>query len=204
MSIFFILLLNFAVAILIYIFLRIFIVKYLNNHGFLRETQQKLETIIAEMNGATERNVNLIEDKIKTAKALLESAEQTITRINQAVTDARLQLSQLNHAMTDPRLQLSQSPSPTQMATSQTDAPTQPTGVNQLGASTFYKKATENNEEAEQQIDNIATAHSHSPPPIETISQRIIALHREGLANTLIAKRLGIAISEVEMVTSLI
>ena len=76
------LLVNLGAAALIYILLRRRIDVQYSQKAFLDKIQKEIGQIVTEMNQTTERNIQLLENKLEALKSLSERAQNLITRGN--------------------------------------------------------------------------------------------------------------------------
>ena len=69
------------VNVILWLFLFFYFKKRFSTQEYLREIEDEFERLCTEMNGITDRNITLIEDKISTLKELLETADQHIKTV---------------------------------------------------------------------------------------------------------------------------
>jgi fructose-specific phosphotransferase system component IIB len=68
-----------ACSIILFLILRNMIIKKVNPQALLRDIGREVTSIITELNGTTDRNISLIEDKIKQLDELLLRADKKLS-----------------------------------------------------------------------------------------------------------------------------
>lgn len=130
------------------------------------EIRLDIESIIRDINRATERNLQILEAKIEQLKSVSAQAEKLFTVImkeqqltkNEDIIYKKLEKGSLNYQLAKV-------------------------------------------EEADKKI--ITEEISQEPEKTETIKEKVIAMHRNGIGVELISQNLGIASSEVELIISI-
>ena len=69
------------VNVILWLFLFFYFKKRFSTEEYLREIEDEFERLCTDMNGITDRNITLIENKISTLKELLETADQHIKAV---------------------------------------------------------------------------------------------------------------------------
>lgn len=69
------------VNVILWLFLFFYFKKRFSTQEYLREIEDEFERLCTDMNGITDRNITLIEEKISTLKELLDNADQHIKTV---------------------------------------------------------------------------------------------------------------------------
>lgn len=134
----------------------------------------EVNVLITELNSTTERNITLIEDKILTLKRQIDRAELTLARLSQRRSET-VELKATTYSRPLPR--------PNAVKGEVDGADLGQEGGNAPSSITRQEEA----------------------PPVDsrTVRDRVLKLHVEGVELSVIASRVGISLSEVELIVSL-
>lgn len=151
--------------------------------------REELNLLLIELNQTTDRNITLIEDRITTLKKLIEEADKRIRVLNQE-TSRKVVESTIYNRLGKLRDEVSA-------------AIHTPTNDSQLSNDHARNSETgaDKNSETKETIPFIKLSH-HNVTKNE-IKEKVINLYKQGLDKELIANRLGISLSEVELVIDL-
>jgi len=148
----------------------------------LDEIRREVGAILTEMNQTTERNIELIEDRVSTLKAVLEKADRKLTvlqRESSRQDNAEKLYSRLSRSV---------------------PVTAEPADV-VAGAAPLSQPPTDNGEKRAVQAEAAVREESEDPKP--DLKSEVLRLYRRGIAFERIASRVGTAVSEVELIVSL-
>ncbi|HOT59225.1 MAG TPA: hypothetical protein P5519_03780 [Spirochaetia bacterium] len=184
-----------AIFIVLQVVIFIFIYFYLHH---IRKTlsqnetakiREELNLLLIELNQTTDRNITLIEDRISTLKKLLEEADRKIRVLNQE-TSRKVVESTIYNRLGKLRDDAS--------ASINTQQDVLKVNNDQLESN---NAASDRETEAKEAIPFIKL--SHQSVTKNEIKEKVINLYKQGLDKELIANRLGVSLSEVELVIDL-
>ncbi|MDR2782542.1 MAG: hypothetical protein LBB48_01635 [Treponema sp.] len=188
---------------LFFIYCNAYIRRRTGQERILAEFKEEVSKLIAEIDAATDRDAMLIEDRIKTIKALLDDVDKRILLYDQELAKRRanedvyaelgrkrLVETRINAYTPDLAIQNSEAATPVH------EMSVQPVLKEERGA-----EGDEKGEDGEAQRKEketppaIHSAATEQKPMLEQIAE----LSRAGFSPNLIATRLGMSISEVEL-----
>jgi hypothetical protein len=201
---------------LFFIYCNAYIKRRTGQERILAEFKEEVSKLIAEIDVATDRDATLIEDRIKMIKALLDDVDKRIVLYDQELTKRRaneeayaeLGRKRLVEARVNahaPALApILAAPKPA-IQNSDADSPTHEMSVQAaLKKEQSALSGTEGGEKGED--DKKRRRKREAPPAIHSttmeqkpILEQIAELSRAGFSPNLIATRLGVSISEVEL-----
>ncbi|MDR0399679.1 MAG: hypothetical protein LBH51_01885 [Treponema sp.] len=146
-----------------FIYFHLYIRRRTGRDGVLAACQEEVNRLVAEIDRATDRDAQLVEERIAALRKILEDADRRIALLSRDL-DRRRPGTELYTALAS-RRPGSASPPPAEPPAAPSDT------------------APPRNE----------------PPPVRPLTERVQELSRQGLAAPLIAARLGVSISEVEL-----
>ncbi|MDR0376034.1 MAG: hypothetical protein LBH85_10025 [Treponema sp.] len=189
---------------LFFIYCNAYIRRRTGQEHILAEFKEEVSKLIAEIDAATDRDVTLVEDRIKTIKALLDDLDKRILLYDQELAKRRANeesYAELGRKrLVDARLNAYAQDS----AAPAHDASAQPAlneerraGGGALNGVEGGEKAGDDTERGKEKKAPPAApgAATEQKPALEQIA----ALSRAGFSPNLIATRLGMSISEVEL-----
>jgi hypothetical protein len=162
----------------------------------LVELNDEIERLIRDVNEITNRDTLLVEDRVKTLKALLEDTDRRITLLagevsrRQTQEEVYVELGKLRGPLTEPGHTVPAPPSTTAVPGRAVSPPSAGTGTQRPIPSQTYSP----------RIVRSATPIAPKPPPF---AEQVAGLYRSGFSPDLIAARLGAALSEVELAIAL-
>ncbi len=174
--------------IFIYLYLR-YIKKTLSQHETAK-IREELNLLLIELNQTADRNITLIEDRISTLKKLVEEADKRIRVLNQE-TSRKVVESTIYNRLGKLRDEASAKPN------IQTSEPQ----VNHDRIDNTDGTAPDRESETRETIPFIKLSHQNVTK--NEIKEKVINLYKQGMDKELIANRLGISLSEVELVIDL-
>jgi hypothetical protein len=209
-------LINLVVVVGLVVYVNRRIDKRLRPDEIIGQMRSEIEGIITELNQTTERNIELIEDRVKRVQSLLDAADRRISILKRESDKedrtkeiheslSRIAAQQRLHATppNNPRSQPAATshheqesryvePSHGNAADRRSDAdtPEESSGGNRSGEGAAAAAAPGWSQES-----NEASRRSRR--------EQILDLHRKGIAANIIANRVGTTIGEVELVISL-
>ncbi|MDR0411290.1 MAG: hypothetical protein LBH75_04875 [Treponema sp.] len=164
-----------GLCLLFFISCRAWLEKRTGQDRILTEFREEVSKLIAEIDAATDRDAILIEDRIKSLKTLLEDVDKRIILYGQEMSRRQ------DHARTYAEL-----------------------GKKRLSA-TAPKTITEPPVPPVDEEPPLIHAETVQTPPVpKTISEQVTELSRAGFSPNLIAARLGVSISEVELAIAIV
>lgn len=189
MSIVIVVLIQFISFVIIY-----FYVRHIKNSITKQEMakiREELNLLLVELNQTTDRNITLIEDRINTLKKLVEEADKRIRVLNQEISRKTVESSVYN------RLGKLKDDADVQIAITAKEASVNRDSAkgNSVGGETTVEM------DAEEAIPFVKLSHQNVTK--NEIKEKVISLHNKGLDKELIANKLGISLSEVELVIEL-
>lgn len=197
---------------LFFIYCNAYIKRRTGQERILAEFKEEVSKLIAEIDVATDRDATLIEDRIKMIKALLDDVDKRIVLYDQELTKRRaneeayaeLGRKRLVEARVNahaPALApLKSAPKPA-IQNSDADSPTHEMSVQAaLKKEQGALSGTEGGEKGEDDKKRDAPSAIHSATTEQKpVLEQIAELSRAGFSPNLIATRLGVSISEVEL-----
>jgi hypothetical protein len=166
----------------------------------LVELNDEIERLVRDVNEITNRDTLLVEDRVKTLKALLDDIDRRITVLAGEVSrrhtqeEVYLELGKLRSPVLEsaapPSAANPAPPVPSAAAAQAVSPPAAETGAGRPPPSQTYSP----------RIVRSATPIVPKPPPF---AEQVAGLYRAGLSPGLIASRLGAALSEVELAIAL-
>jgi hypothetical protein len=179
----------------------------------LVELNDEIDRLIRDVNEITNRDTLLVEDRVKTLKALLEDTDRRIALLagevsrRQAQEDVYVELGKLRSPVVGPGLDVSAtSPvAPNPESTLPSSLPVSSSPIPETGVSGTLVSETRVGRPPPSQtysprIVRSATPISPKPPPF---AEQVAGLYRAGFSPEIIAARLGAALSEVELAIAL-
>ncbi|MDR1215414.1 MAG: hypothetical protein LBK25_01905 [Treponema sp.] len=158
-----------GLCLLFFISCRAWLKKRTGQDRILTEFHEEVSKLIAEIDAATDRDAMLIEDRIKSLKTLLEDVDKRIILHDEEM------MRRQSHVQT----------------------------YVEMGRKHQFVGETKAVIEARQAIDEkptvIHTEIAQTPPTPKTLPEQVAELSRSGFSSNLIAARLGVSISEVEL-----
>jgi TolA-binding protein len=148
----------------------------------LDEIRREVGAILTEMNQATERNIELMEDKIEALTALIDQADRRLTVLRRensrqgSMEQTYSKLRRSANQLSDPA-----------------EAADPPAETGDHGA------ADGPDAESQSPVEAGSTVEEDSP----SVKEQVLTLYRQGLSVDRIATRVGTAVSEVEFIVSL-
>jgi hypothetical protein len=162
-----------------FIYFYLYIKRRTSREGILAGYQEEVNRLIAEIDRATDRDAQLVEDRVAALRKILEDADRRIALLSRDL-DRRRAGTELYTALGEGRRPASDPLSPPQPGA---DSP-RPSG------------------EAPAEAPGAPKGPPPGPPakpPARPLTERVQELARQGLAAQLIAARLGVSLSEVEL-----
>ena len=182
-------LINILILAVIYIFLRKRIDRLTDTQKITSELAGELDTILAEINQATDRNVMIIEDKIGRLEALISEADKRISLLNKSRPAPAVQVETPVKDLTYSHLRRMNTAS--EMVS--------PINADSKAAEEVRTLA------AEAEVKGSAEASGTDPLQPDDVDKRlrVIELYRGGLDPALISSVAGLSLGEVELIISL-
>lgn len=173
-------LISIIILAIIYIILRQRIDKLTDTKRLSNALAGDLDIILAEINQATERNIIIIEDKIKELDKIIETAEKRIVLLKKSVPakPAARALTQL--ALEIPSEKDKGQPNSGELSYSHLNRMSSMAGM----------------------ITPLSITEK-KPPESEKIQDQVLTLHKKGIDASLIASNIGVNRGEVELIISL-
>jgi hypothetical protein len=172
--------------------------------GILVELGDEINEYVRDVNEITNRDTLLVEDRVKTLKALLEDADRRIALLSREITRRQTQ--------EDVYVELGKLRSPIAAPPASGNADAVPAAEN-AEAKAAQAVPPENHAEAAPSASPKRAAPpggTYSPrvrsvvPRPPSFSEQVAELYRAGISPDLIAVRLGAAVSEVELAVALV
>jgi hypothetical protein len=184
---------------LFFIYCNVYIRRRTGQERILSEFKEEVSKLIAEIDVATDRDATLIEDRIKALKALLDDVDKRIMLYDQELAkrraneDAYAELGRrrLVEARINGLAVQNNSATPPVNEESVQSSPKE----EQRAGSGLASGA----EGGEKDADEAPPAIHHAPAEQKSMLEQIAELSRAGFSSNLIATRLGMSISEVEL-----
>jgi hypothetical protein len=166
----------------------------------LVELNDEIDRLIRDVNEITNRDTLLVEDRVKTLKALLEDTDRRIALLAGEVShrytqeDVNVELGKLRGSISEPKLTDSASASPPAAS----NPP--PAAVVSPPAAGTEKERQPPSQTYSPRVVRRAVPIVPKPPPF---AEQAAGLYRAGFSPDIIAVRLGAALSEVELAIAL-
>jgi hypothetical protein len=165
---------NAVILAVIYLVLNRKIEKNITPEAFLEKVRSEIQSVIVELNETTDRNITLLEERVRSLQAVIKRADKQLTVLQREVEKHKESSEVYTHLRKAGKIV-----SGPAKGTEGTGTPLSP---GRSGAT--QRSATKTEEEL----------------PLE---QRVINLHNQGIAPASIANRLNRTIGEVELIISL-
>ncbi len=159
-----------------FIYLRYYVSHRTSHEKILSDLQNEVGRLVADIDAATDRDLSLIEDRVKALKALLDDTDRRIVSYRREL-DRRVTEEQAYAELGRRRRPVSQEP----IVIKEQETPQSI----EIKSPRFIRSARELNPK---------------PPPI---SEQVLDLYRASIDPALIATKLGITIAEVELIINL-
>jgi hypothetical protein len=146
----------------------------------LDEIRREVGAILTEMNQTTERNIELLEDRISRLQETLDQADRRVSILRRENSRQHSAEKVYSHLATP-------------------SVPVQPTGVPESASQGGGVESSG----ARPDRSEGPTASLEQQPDEMTQKERVMVLYRQGIPIERIASRVGTAVSEVELIVSL-
>lgn len=158
-----------------FIYLKIKVDKVVSGEEWIRKIRDEIDQLILEMNQTAERNVALLENRVKALQDLLDEADKKLVIMQKEAEKSDLSRQVYSHLK------------------KQTVVPRQ-TGKDEPGL--FDEISLESPEPPQKE----KAANSEDSRPLK---ERVMDLYEQGFGAELISQRLGASISEVDLIINL-
>jgi hypothetical protein len=178
---------------LFFIYCGSYIKRRTGEERILAEFRAEVSKLISEIDVATDRDATLVEDRIKTLRTLLDDVDKRITLYDQELNKRRIN-EETYAELGRRRLAVSGQRTPEfQSAAAQTL-------INQENPVEIGKSEKQQPEEKKEKNEapRVSAAPEIEPKPLP-LPEQIAELFKAGFSPNLIATRLGISISEIEL-----
>lgn len=181
-------LLNLSLASLVYILLRRRIDARYTQKAFLEQIEKEVGQIVTDMNQTTERNIQLLENKLEAVKTLMEKSQQVLVRGNAELNSLQDRYQQYRRFAAVPA----------------------PGGLAQEGSTALQKNPPPNMTRLADQAqappkDSVQNPPSDSKKPKrEELKQMATDLYIKGEELGAISEKTGLSLGEVELIVALI
>ncbi|MDR0730977.1 MAG: hypothetical protein LBF63_04855 [Treponema sp.] len=167
-----------------FVYAHLYIRRRTSRESLLAAYREEVDRLIAEIDHATDRDTQLVEERITALRKILEETDRRIALMSRDV-EKRRSAAELYTALGTRRPAAS--------------APAEQTlnDLNPAGRPPSEPTATEPAPTEQAPTEQTKTPDSAPAPP--TLTQRVLELSRQGFAAELIAARLGISRTEVEL-----
>jgi hypothetical protein len=181
----------------------------------LRELREEVEKLVSEVDLATDRDVTLVEDRIKTLRALLDESDKRIATMKReaerrlseerAYSELGRRATALRYEAASPR----PAPPPPERPAAPADlfaaesAPAPEAVLREAAPVPSAPAAAVPASAEEPAAPRFVRAASPVEPKAAPFFERVAELHRAGFSADLIAKRLGSTIAEVDLAIAL-
>jgi hypothetical protein len=209
-----------AASLLLCGFFFIYIRRRTGAERLLAEFREEVDKLTAEIDAVTDRDARLVEDRVKTLRALLEDADRRITLYARELNRRRGEESayaalgrKAGHAKTSAGISGAPGPGKPSRKTGKAEAP-----VDLTGALAAYSAAEagsakagpvppgappETPDKAAPELPLFVRAEREIEPAPLPFAERAAELSKSGLSPDLIAARLGSTVAEVKMAIAL-
>lgn len=177
---------NFLALLIMFFYFRRRVKRELHPDQILGEIREETGMLLAELNKTTDRNINLMEEKIAETRKVLDEADQRITLLKRDMD--RHQRSQTVYSR-----MLRPLPQPLPLEGEPASPP--PAEAVAAAAAPVESEASA----LEKEARGAEKKEEESPD----FTRRVIDLYRKGFSSDLIARELHASISEVELIVTL-
>ncbi|MBI9103213.1 MAG: hypothetical protein JEY99_12425 [Spirochaetales bacterium] len=211
--------LNIIAVALIYILLRRRIDRAIRSTELLSQIEVEIDNIITELNQTTERNITLVEDKIRTLSLLMEQSDKKIFLINRELNKKQKEETVVykrprinNHPIENTGDDFPANVNPsvrTNISSEERLAKATPVSY----AQTQYEQASNvqsepdvpssPEEERPVKINFQANEQRKAQEPPKTSKQRVLEMYTRGEDVNSIASKLNITLGEIELILSM-
>lgn len=162
---------------IIYLVLNRKVEKNITPEAFLEKVRSEIQSVIVELNETTDRNITLLEERVRSLQAVIKRADKQLTVLQREVEKHRESSEVYTHLRKAGKIVSG----PVKEGASAGSTPEQPSRQQAVSPGQ-------------------ATRATEEELPLE---QRVINLHNQGIAPGSIANRLNRTIGEVELIISL-
>ncbi|MDR3342474.1 MAG: hypothetical protein LBT14_06745 [Treponema sp.] len=173
-----------------FVYFRAYLRRRTSSEQLLAEFREEVYKLIAEIDAATDKDALLVEERIKTLRTLLADVDKRISILARELDRRRSQeeaFAELGRR---------------RVTTAGTGAGVAAEGVSAMhpAAVAYHEgEAPPRNKEREPGGPRFVVAAREIEPKALPFAERVVELSRAGLSSSLIAARLGVSISEVEL-----
>ncbi|MFW5811809.1 MAG: DUF6115 domain-containing protein [Alkalispirochaetaceae bacterium] len=163
---------------IIYLLLNRKVEKNITPEAFLEKVRSEVQSVIVELNDTTDRNVTILEERVRSLQAVMKRSEKQLTLLQREVEKHRESSEVYTHLRKAGRI----------VSTAKGETGSSST---KAGVATGVAEGSE---------AGGGSSAGEAEPPLE---QRVINLHNQGIAPASIASRLKRTTGEVELIISL-
>ena len=212
---FFLILGNFIFTASIFIYLLVKIKNLENNEEYFKKINKEVASIVTEINQSTERSVLLFEDKLNTLNTSMSNSKKIIDLLDEKNNFLQKNIDKLNDLKKE---NLSDNPK------NKTEKIKDYNLLNLVDKETSYSVEIKKQPElrkrkvlkGKQENKKIETTNTEPKKeklfasvkkeikPVIHKKEQAISLYRQGISNEIIAKKLNMTLSEIELITSLL
>ncbi|MFW6338775.1 MAG: DUF6115 domain-containing protein [Alkalispirochaetaceae bacterium] len=164
---------NAVILAIIYLVLNRKVEKNITPEAFLEKVRSEIESVIVDLNETTDRNITLLEERVRSLQALIKRADKQLTVLQREVEKRKESSEVYTHLRKAGKIVSGSA------QRNETEGMTQSSSIAGAGSEP-------------------ATPNSEIP-----LEERVINLHNQGVAPGSIAARLNRTIGEVELIISL-
>ncbi|MDR2741559.1 MAG: hypothetical protein LBB98_05315 [Treponema sp.] len=172
----------------------------------LVELNDEIDKLVRDVNEITNRDILLVEDRVKTLKAFLEDTDRRIALLagevsrQQVQEEVYVELGKLRSPITEPAGPVVPASPPASVNPARPSPAADAAPVASPPAAEAENKRKSSVQTYSPRIVRSATPVVPKPPPF---AEQVAGLYRAGFSPDLIASRLGAALSEVELAIAL-
>ena len=188
--------LAFVISVFSFFYFRTYLRRRTGQERILSELREEVDNILSSIDKTTERDISLIEEREKKLKSLLEEIEKRL-KVYIREIDRRRDAEETHAALAYQELGKNRYRSGAQGV----PQPVEPAAAAPLTPNPAFPLPSFSVKPSGQAEADGTAATAASPPPV---GEQIRELVRAGFAPPVIASRLGISITEVELATALL
>jgi hypothetical protein len=177
-----------------FVYFHLYIKRRTGREGILASCREEVNRLIAEIDRATDRDAQLVEERIASLRKVLEEADRRIALLSRDMdrhrTGKELYTALEKAAAVPPAAPVGGAASsaglpPAVPGPAESSPPPVPGALTGAAASSAPVQGS--------------PAKDSIPPPVRPLTERAAELSRQGISPELIASRLGVSLSEVEL-----
>ncbi|QEN07869.1 hypothetical protein EXM22_07650 [Oceanispirochaeta crateris] len=163
-----------------FLYLKVRIDRVVSGEEWIHKIRDEIDQLVLEMNQTAERNVALLEHRVKALRTLLDEADKKLTVLQKESEKSDLSRQVYSHLK-------KQAVTPA--------SPSVKKSVEEVELLLFENTSSDtlSSEKSKKEVN----------PPAKSLKDRVMDLYEQGFSSEIISQKLGASISEVDLIISL-